>query len=54
MSYKDWLENKPPALDMLPEQQKKFRQQIITGCIGIGDCWFGLALRPPTGTAISG
>jgi hypothetical protein len=39
MSYADWLENNPPALDMLPEQQRKFRRQIIAGCIGIGDCW---------------
>ncbi len=49
MSYKDWLENNPPALDMLPEQQKKFRQQIIAGCIGIGDCWVWKGAKTSTG-----
>jgi hypothetical protein len=49
MSYRDWLENNPPALDMLPEQQRQFRKQIIAGCIGIGDCWIWSGAKTATG-----
>jgi hypothetical protein len=37
--YQEWLANNPPALDMTPDEQWRFRKQIIAGCIGIGDCW---------------
>lgn len=49
MSYKEWLANNPPALDMEPEEQQEFRSKIITGCIGIGDCWVWAGARTSDG-----
>ena len=30
---------------MTPQEQRKFRQQIVTCCIGIGDCWIWSGAR---------
>jgi hypothetical protein len=49
MSYKEWLANNPPALDMEPAEQQRFRQKIIAGCIGIGDCWIWAGARTSDG-----
>jgi hypothetical protein len=49
MSYKEWLANNPPALDMSPVEQKRYRQQIVAGCIGIEDCWIWAGARTLAG-----
>jgi hypothetical protein len=49
VSYKDWVANNPPALDMTPAEQKKFRKQIVEGCIGIGECWVWSGSKTSTG-----
>jgi hypothetical protein len=49
MSYKEWLANNPPALDMSPAEQKEYRQKIVAGCVGIDDCWIWSGARTLTG-----
>jgi len=49
MSYKDWLANNPPTLDMSPEEQKHLRQQVISGCMGMDDCWIWKGAKTITG-----
>ncbi len=34
---------------MTADEQREFRQQIIAGCIGIGDCWVWNGARTPNG-----
>src|SRR5215472_8042359 len=47
--YQEWLKNNPQPLDMTPEEQREFRQKIVTGCVGIDDCWVWAGARTEAG-----
>jgi hypothetical protein len=47
--YDEWLKNNPQPLAMTPEEQREYRRKIISGCIGIDDCWVWTGARTSAG-----
>ncbi len=47
--YEEWLMNNPQPLSMMPEVQREQCQRIISGCIGIDDCWVWAGARTHAG-----
>jgi hypothetical protein len=48
-SYQEWLKNNPQPISMTPDEQKEYRHKIVTGCVGIDDCWVWAGARTEAG-----
>jgi hypothetical protein len=47
--YQEWLRNNPQPLDLTTEEQREFRKRIVTGCVGIDDCWVWTGAKTSAG-----
>lgn len=50
--YQEWLKNNPQPLRMTRDEQREYRRKIISGCVGMDDCWVWAGARTHDGYGV--